>query len=83
MAHHHTCRSRSALLAFRTHAEARLLRDHVLRQVPDPLGLCLMPDRWTPEVKRVARVLDDPRFPALQDWDLRHTPGWQKHRSRE
>ncbi len=44
MAFHHTCRSLPGSLAFRTHAEAGLLWDLVLRHVPDPLALCLMPD---------------------------------------
>ncbi len=44
MPHHHAVRSRPSRLAFLSHLEARVLWDTVLREVPDPLALCLMPD---------------------------------------
>ncbi len=44
MSHHHVTRAQGASLLFRTHAEARALWEALLREVPAPLALCLMPD---------------------------------------
>ncbi len=44
MAYHLVRRSLRGTLAFRTHSEARALWDRLLKHVPDPLALCLMPD---------------------------------------
>ncbi len=39
-------------------------------------------DLWTPAVRVVARVAGDPRFEALQTWDLRRRAAWHRYRSR-
>jgi len=44
MSHHLVSHTVDGRLAFSTHDEARALWDRVLRHVPDPLALCLMPD---------------------------------------
>ncbi len=44
MAYHFARRSLRGTLAWCTHDEARALWDQVLRHVPDPVALCLMPD---------------------------------------
>ncbi len=44
MSHHHVCRAAGPSLLFRTHLEARALWTRLLREVPAPMALCLMPD---------------------------------------
>ncbi len=40
------------------------------------------PSALDAEVRLVARVVDDPRFDALFEGDLRATPGWRRYRGR-
>jgi len=40
------------------------------------------PASWAPDLTRVARVLGDPRFSALDDADLRRQPLWSRYQGR-
>ncbi len=44
MSYHHVGRALPGTLLFTTHEEARLLWEAVVRRIPVPLALCLMPD---------------------------------------
>lgn len=39
-------------------------------------------DHWAPDVAVLGRVAGDPRFPGLEDGDLRQTSGWRRYRWR-
>jgi len=39
-------------------------------------------DRWDETARVVSRLVDDPRFPGLVEWDLPHLPSWSRYRGR-